>query len=148
MRAILVAGMMVAAGAAGAADFGIGAETARDRMSALKPSVEFIECKDGGCSFRSDQARIGVTLMAAENRAVDGFAVFFGESGWAIAADYIHAIQREFLVPAEQMVDVRRAAERVVEGNEDVVTSKYILCRSEAGKAGSKRFSIFCTRPR
>jgi hypothetical protein len=147
MRAILVAGMLVAAGAAGAQDFGVNLETAKERIAALKPAVKFIECKDG-CTFRNDREQITIFLSVASTGAIDQFGVIFGKAAWALAADYTTALQRDLLVPSDQVVDVRRSAERVASGNGDIVSSKYISCETDAGKIGATRFSLTCSRAR
>lgn len=148
MRAILVAGIMAVAGAAGAADFGVSSEAAQAKLRQTTPALEFARCKDQACLYLDRAAQVGAHLSLGGNGAVEEFAVFFSKENWAVAADYIRSMQSAFLVPPDQIVDVRRAAERVTDGNEDIVASKYVDCRSEASKAERTQFTIYCVRAR
>lgn len=148
MRTILVAGMMLAAGAAAAQDFGVNVETAKERISALKPTVTLSECKNGICSFYNDREQIMIFLGEGPSGAVERFGVMSSRSNWALAAEYVAKIQRDLLVPTDQLVDVRRAAERAADGNSDILFSKFLTCKTDVGKVGSTRFSLICTRAR
>ncbi|TCR64795.1 hypothetical protein [Bosea sp. BK604] len=144
MRTILVAGMMMAAGAAAAVDFGVELSIAQDALFASsRPPLRVVECNTLRCIYQTHSKDITLSLGFNDEKTVVTFYVFYRPSNWAIAADYIEQIQAALRVPRAEIVNVRELAEAGKDRRSGSANSKTVACRTDGDGLTP---TIVCTR--
>lgn len=144
MRALVVAGMMVAAGVASAGDFGVDYQTAKKSLTdVIRPALAEEECVKEVCSFRSAEHDISVTLVLGKGRVVELFGIDFQPNNWAVAAAYGRSIQRELMVPERDIAQLDNLARHVVAGVVNDEQTNSVKCEA---KRVEQTPTIFCIR--
>lgn len=132
MRAVIVAGMMVAAGAACAGDFGVDYQTAKKSLTdVIRPPLVEEGCVNDVCSFRSAEHEIGVRLVLGNDKVVELFGIDFRPNNWAVAAAYGRSIQRELLVPERDIAQLDNLARHAVTGVVNDERTNSVTCEAK-----------------
>jgi len=132
MRAVIVAGMMVAAGAACAGDFGVDYQTAKKSLTdVIRPRLVEEECVKEVCSFRSTEHEISVSLVLGKGRVIEMFGLDFQPNNWAVAAAYGRSIQRELMVPERDIAQLDNLARHIISGVVNDERTNSVTCEAK-----------------
>lgn len=132
MRAILLVGMMMVAGTAWAADFGVDFESANTSLTKkIRPPLTLQTCSTELCFYRASDHEIDVALGLGHDKVVETFSIRFQKNNWAIAAAYGRSIQRELMVPERDIASLDSLARGAANGVTNDENTNSISCETD-----------------